>query len=126
MKLKIFKSKIHRATITGANIDYEGSITIDSVLLKAAKILPYEAVHVWNITNGSRLVTYALEGTKSSGEICINGAGAKLCNVGDLVIIATFAEMSWLKAKFWKPIVINVDKDNYLKYNRCHSPGPGC
>jgi aspartate 1-decarboxylase len=123
MKLKIFKSKIHRATITGANIDYEGSITIDSVLLKAAKILPYEAVHVWNITNGSRLVTYALEGTKSSGEICINGAGAKLCSVGDLVIIATFAEISWLRAKFWKPVVINVTKDNYLRGG--FSPGPG-
>ena len=74
MKRQIFKSKIHRATVTGANIDYEGSISIDPDLMKAADILPYEAVHVWNITNGARLVTYAIEG-KESGEICVNGVG---------------------------------------------------
>jgi aspartate 1-decarboxylase len=111
MKRQIFKSKIHRATITEANLDYEGSITIDSFLMVSADILQYELVHVWNITNGSRFTTYAIEG-KERGEICVNGAGAKLCNVGDLVIIATFAEMSDRKAKLWKPTVVLVSDKN--------------
>lgn len=115
MQRQIFKSKIHRATITEANLDYEGSITIDSDLLKCADILPYEAVHVWNITNGNRLMTYALEGAPNSGCICINGAGAKLCSVGDLVIIATFATISEHELKTWKPIVISVDKYNIIR-----------
>jgi aspartate 1-decarboxylase len=105
MKRQIFKSKIHRATVTGSNIDYEGSVTIDSNLMRAADIVPYEAVHIWNITNGSRLFTYAIQGDNDSGEICINGAGAKLCNVGDLVIIATFTEMTNKVARKWIPRV---------------------
>jgi aspartate 1-decarboxylase len=117
MKRQIFKSKIHRATVTGADLDYEGSITIDSALMKAADILPYEAVHVWNITNGSRIITYAIEGKKDSGEICINGAGAKLNKIGDLIIIATFAEMTSKKAREWKPLVISVNKKNGIVFN---------
>jgi aspartate 1-decarboxylase len=114
MKRQIFKSKIHRATVTGADLNYEGSITIDSELLRAADILPYELVHVWNITNGSRLVTYTIAGKKNSGEIFINGAGAKLCKVGDLIIIATFVEMTSKKARTWIPKVILVDKKNQI------------
>ena len=125
MKRQIFKSKIHRATITEANLDYEGSITIDSLLMKEADIFQYELVHVWNISNGNRLVTYALEGRVGSGEICINGAGAKLCSVGDMVIIATFAEMGWWKARSWKPIVVTVDKNNHSKKTGSHNLGPG-
>lgn len=117
MRRYVFKSKIHRATVTGADLDYEGSITIDSTLMRAADILPYEAVHVWNITNGSRILTYAIEGKKDSGEICINGAGARLNKIGDLIIIATFAEMTSKKAREWKPIVINVNKKNSIVFN---------
>ena len=112
MKRQIFKSKIHRATVTGANVNYEGSITIDPVLMNAADIVPYEAVHVWNITNGTRLITYAIDGEKDSGEICVNGAGAKLCKIGDLIIIATFAEMTSKKARRWNPIVVKVNNKN--------------
>jgi len=112
VKRQIFKSKIHRATVTGANVNYEGSITIDPVLMNAADIVPYEAVHVWNITNGTRLITYAIDGEKDSGEICVNGAGAKLCKIGDLIIIATFAEMTSKKARRWNPIVVKVNNKN--------------
>lgn len=112
MKRTMFKSKIHRATVTKADLNYEGSITIDTDLLRAADILPYEMVHVWNISNGQRLVTYALPGEPRSGEICVNGAGAKLCEVGNLIIIATFTEMKSKKARNWRPKVIQVDSQN--------------
>ena len=118
MRRQVFKSKIHRATVTGADLDYEGSITIDSTLMIAADILPYEAVHVWNITNGSRIITYAIKGKKDSGEICINGAGAKLNKIGDIVIIATFIEMTTKKAREWKPLVISVNKKNNIVFYR--------
>lgn len=115
MKRQMFKSKIHRATVTGANVDYEGSISIDSELMRLADIFPYEAVHVWDITNGARLMTYAIEG--KSGEICVNGAGAKLCKVGDLIIIATFAELTDKRAIKWNPLVINVNSNNKVSSN---------
>src|SRR5262245_35571533 len=94
MKLNVFKSKIHRATVTHADLDYEGSVTIDADLLDAADILPNEAVHIWNVTRGTRLVTYALEGPRGTGCIAVNGAAAHLNKPGDLVILATFAEMT--------------------------------
>ena len=84
MRLSIFKSKIHRATVTDANLHYEGSITIDTNLMKMANLLPYEQVHVWDITNGKRLITYVLEGEQNSGTICINGAGAHLIHKDDM------------------------------------------
>lgn len=87
-------AKIHRAQVTESNLDYDGSITIDKDLLDAAGIHEYEQVHVWNVTNGSRLVTYAIAGKQGSGVICINGAGAHLNSVGDLVIIAAFSTTS--------------------------------
>ena len=112
MQLNMFKSKIHRATVTHADLDYEGSVTIDVELLEQASILPYESVHIWNVTRGSRLVTYALEGPRNSGAICVNGAAAHSNRPGDLVILATFAAMAQEEAKSHKPIVVRVDEKN--------------
>ena len=125
MKLNVFKSKIHRATVTHADLHYEGSITIDKDLLEAADILPYEAVHVWNVTNGTRLMTYALEGPRGSRCICANGAAAHLTNPGDLVIIATFAEMEAEEARGYKPTVVRVDgKNDPVDDDSEEQPGP--
>jgi aspartate 1-decarboxylase len=112
MRLNVFKSKIHRATVTHADLEYEGSVTVDSDLLDAAEILPYEAVHIWNVTRGSRLMTYALPGPRGSGAICVNGAAAHLNKPGDLVILATFAEMTREEALKYRPIVVRVDAQN--------------
>ncbi|HSP81229.1 MAG TPA: aspartate 1-decarboxylase [Myxococcaceae bacterium] len=112
MRRILFKSKIHRATITQADLHYEGSVTIDSELMRAADILPYEKVAVWNVTQGTRLETYALEGEPGSGVICINGAAAHLNKPGDLVILATFAEVEEHEAARWKPTVVFVDEKN--------------
>ena len=112
MRLSMFKSKIHRATITHADLHYEGSVTIDAELLDAADILPNEAVHVWNVTRGTRLVTYALEGPRGSGAICINGAAAHLNSPGDLVILATYADMEPAEARKHVPKVVRVDAKN--------------
>jgi aspartate 1-decarboxylase len=121
----MFKSKIHRATVTHADLAYEGSVTIDSDLLRAAGILPHEEVHVWNITNGSRLVTYALEGPAGTGTICINGAAAHLTRPGDLVILATFAEMSQKAALLFSPTVVRVDQHNRIVNDASpEAPGP--
>ncbi|HSQ22605.1 MAG TPA: aspartate 1-decarboxylase, partial [Coriobacteriia bacterium] len=91
---RMLKSKIHRATLTDANVDYEGSITIDAELMAAADIIEHEAVMVWDVTNGSRFETYAITGEPGSGVMCVNGAAAHLVSVGDLVIVATFADMA--------------------------------
>lgn len=112
MRLNVFKSKIHRATVTHADLEYEGSVTVDSDLLDAAQVLPYEAVHIWNVTRGSRLVTYALPGPRGSGAICVNGAAAHLNKPGDLVILATFAEMAPEEARQHRPTVVRVDAQN--------------
>jgi aspartate 1-decarboxylase len=114
MRRILFKSKIHRATVTQADLDYEGSVTIDVDLLRAADILPYEKVAIWNVTRGTRLETYALEGPSGSGVICINGAAAHLNQPGDLVIIATFAEVEQAELAGWKPTVVFVDAKNRI------------
>ena len=125
MRRILFKSKIHRATVTHADVDYEGSVTIDVDLLRAADILPYEKVAVWNVTRGTRLETYALEGEAGSGVICINGAAAHLNKPGDLVIIATFAEAEEHEARNWKPTVVFVDEKNRIVPGRAEEiPGP--
>ena len=125
MKLSMFKSKIHRATVTHADLAYEGSVTIDSELLELAGILPFEAVHIWNATQGTRLMTYALEGPPGSGAICVNGAAAHLNKPGDLVILATFAEMTPEEARAHKPIVVRVDSHNRPLADRSEEkPGP--
>jgi len=124
MKLNVFKSKIHRATVTHADLDYEGSVTVDRELLEAANILPYEAVHIWNVTRGTRLVTYALEGPPGSGAVCVNGAAAHLNQPGDLVILATFADMTPGEAKVHVPTVVVVDEKNRIT-SRTHQEHPG-
>lgn len=112
MRLQMFKSKIHRATVTEADLDYEGSVTVDEDLLDRAQILPNEAVHIWNVTRGSRLVTYALPGPRGSGTICINGAAAHLNKPGDLVILATFADLDAAEARSFQPTIVRVDARN--------------
>jgi aspartate 1-decarboxylase len=114
MKLRMFKSKIHRATVTQADLDYEGSVTVDRDLLDAAQILPHEEVHIWNVSNGSRLCTYALSGPRGSGAICVNGAAAHLAKPGDLIILATFAEMNQEEASQHVPTVVRVDPGNRI------------
>ncbi len=121
---QMFRSKIHRATITHADLDYEGSVTIDETLMEAADILEYEEVHVWNVTRGSRLVTYALKGPKDSGVICINGAAAHLNHPGDLVILATFTTMSDEEAREHVPKVVRVDSENHLLGIEAERAGP--
>jgi aspartate 1-decarboxylase len=114
MRRTFFKSKIHRATVTHADLDYEGSVTIDEDLLEAAGIWEYEAVHVWNITRGTRLQTYAIKGERGSGIICINGAAAHLNRPGDMVILATFAELEESEARSHVPSVVLVDAKNRM------------
>ena len=111
---KLLKSKIHRATITRSDLNYEGSIAVDAALLEAADIQPFEAVQVWNITNGSRLETYALPVGRGSGEICLNGAAARLAQAGDLVIIASFAWLDEKEAAAAQPKLIFVDALNRI------------
>ena len=112
MTRTMMKSKIHRATVTETNVDYEGSLTVDEDLLRAADILPHEQIHVWDVTNGARLITYALAGPRGSGTVCVNGAGAHLIKPGDVVIIATYAEMKNRAAKKHEPLVVFVDEKN--------------
>ena len=112
MLLQMLKGKIHRATVTKADLHYEGSIGVDTQLLEAAGILPHEAVHVWNITNGERFETYALTLEAGSGMVQVNGAAARLVQAGDLVIIAAFCWMDEQAAKQHQPRVILVDERN--------------
>ena len=114
MRRTFFKSKIHRATVTHADLEYEGSVTIDEDLMDAAGIWEYEAIHVWNVTRGTRLQTYALKGQRGSGIVCINGAAAHLNRPGDLVILATFAELEESEARVHKPVVVLVDRQNRI------------
>ena len=112
----ILKSKIHRAHVTDANINYEGSITIDKNLMKAADIFSYEQVHVLNINNGSRLTTYAIEGEK--GEICLNGAAARHATKGDIIIILSYTHVESDQARNLKPKLVYVDANNTPIENR--------
>jgi len=124
-RLHLFKSKIHRATVTHADLDYEGSVTISQELMESAEILEHEQVHIWNVTRGTRLTTYALRGEPNSGIICINGAAAHLAEPGDKVIIATFAEVDANEAKSWKPTVVLVNEKNKIadaKYEELAGP----
>jgi aspartate 1-decarboxylase len=112
MQRTMLKSKIHRATVTHANVDYVGSITIDTDLLMAADILPYEKVHVVDIDNGTRLETYAIEGPSGSGAIEMNGAAALLIGKGDRVIIMSYAQIEDAEARKLRPTVVLVDEAN--------------
>ena len=110
----MMKSKIHRARVTDANIDYEGSITIDSKLMAAANILPYEQVHVLNINNGARFTTYAIEGKAGSGAICLNGAAARLAVRGDIVIILSYTQVPEEETKDYRPKIVHVNEKNAI------------
>jgi len=125
MRRKMLKSKIHRATVTGADLHYEGSITIDQDLLDASDIIPYEAVAVWNVTNGNRFETYAIEGERGSGVICINGAAARLVSPKDLVIIASFVDMENNEALKHEPRLVFVDDRNRMLPTRGEIAGQG-
>jgi aspartate 1-decarboxylase len=125
MRRTLFKAKIHRATVTHADLDYEGSVSIDEDLLEASGIWEYEAVHVWNITRGTRLQTYAIKAERGSGVICINGAAAHLNKPGDLVILATFAEVEESELATFEPTVVLVDRQNRIvSRNVVEVPGP--
>lgn len=109
---KMLRGKIHRATITGADLHYEGSVTIDPDLLRGAGIIQNEAVCIWDVNNGERFETYAIEGQPGSGVVCVNGAAAHKVSVGDLIIIAAFGWMPEEEALAWKPKVVFVDDRN--------------
>jgi len=115
MTRTMLKSKIHRATVTEANIEYEGSVTIDLDLLEASNILPYERVDIWDCTNGHRLTTYAIEGERGSGEICVNGAAAHLIKPMDLVIIASWVDVTEEEAQRFEATRIFVDEGNRIR-----------
>jgi aspartate 1-decarboxylase len=111
----LLKSKIHCATVTDADINYEGSITIDENLLEAADILPYEKVHLYDVTNGARLETYAIVGERGSGEICVNGAAANLVKKNDIIIIASYVMVYEEELKNHKPKLVYVNEKNEIK-----------
>jgi aspartate 1-decarboxylase len=125
MERKMLKSKIHRATVTGADLHYEGSVTIDKDLMEAADIIPYEAVAIWNVTNGNRFETYAIEGEPGSGVICINGAAARMVAPKDLVIIACFVGMNDAEAHSHEPKLVFVDERNRMLPTRKEVQGQG-
>ncbi len=112
MQRTLLKCKIHRVRVTDANLNYEGSLTIDSDLMEAADILPYEQIKVYNIYNGARFETYAIAGPAGEGDICLNGAAARMGAPGDLIIIAAFANYNEAEAAVHKPIVVFVDSQN--------------
>jgi aspartate 1-decarboxylase len=108
----MMRAKIHRATVTDVRVDYEGSITLDPELMEAAGILPYEQVHVLDVDNGARLVTYAIEGDAGSGVVQVNGAAARLVDRGDTVIVIAYAEVEEAELAGFRPTVVHVDRDN--------------
>lgn len=110
----MLKGKIHRARVTEVNVDYEGSITLDRLLMEAADILPYEQVHVVDVNNGSRLETYAIEGEAGAGMVCLNGAAARLVDRGDMVIILSYQAVTEAEARLASPRVVHVDRHNRI------------
>lgn len=115
MIVNILKSKIHRATVTEANVHYVGSITIDEDLMNAAGLCEYEQVHIADVDNGSRLITYVIAGEKGKGDICLNGAAARLINVGDRIIIMSYCQLTKTELKTHKPKIVFVDEKNKPK-----------
>ena len=111
----MLKSKIHRVTVTDADLNYEGSISIDEHLMESADIVPYEKVAIYNVSNGERFTTYAIKGKKNSGTICLNGAAARKVSKGDLIIIATYVLVDNEEARNWSPTCVFVDSKNKIK-----------
>jgi aspartate 1-decarboxylase len=114
MQRTLLKSKIHRATVTEANLDYQGSVTIDPLLMDAADLLHFERVEVYNVTNGERFATYAIPGRRGGGEICINGAAAHKAGVGDVIILASYAAYEEEAARRHRPALVFVDGANRI------------
>lgn len=114
MNIQLLKSKIHRIQLTQAELNYIGSITIDEALLEAANMIEYEKVQVLNVNNGQRLETYIIKGLRNSGIVCMNGPAARLCQVGDTVIVISYCTMDFELAKQFKPTIIFPNKDNQL------------
>jgi len=114
VRRKMMKSKIHRATVTDANLHYQGSVTLDPLLMEAADILEYEQIDVLDVTNGNRLTTYAISGAPGRGEVCLNGAAAHLVSRGDLVILVTYADYEDEEARRHRPRLVFVDERNRL------------
>jgi len=115
MQRIMLKSKLHRAVVTDANLNYEGSISIDEKLMEVANILPYEQVAIYDVTNGERFTTYAIKAERESGVICLNGAAARKVAPGDLIIIATYVTVDEEEAKKWNPRCVLVDEKNRVK-----------
>jgi aspartate 1-decarboxylase len=115
MQRFMLKSKIHRATVTDANLHYEGSITIDEKLLAEADILPYEKVNIYNVSNGERFSTYVIKGKRDSGVICLNGAAAWKASKGDIIIIASYALIDDLSVGIWSPKCVFLNDKNQIK-----------
>ena len=123
MQRTLLKSKIHRATVTDANLHYQGSVTVDPLLMQAADLLPWERVEIYNVTNGERFATYAIPGEPGAGEICINGAAAHKASKGDLVILATYAAYDDAVARRHRPSLVFVDEHNrMLPASAPHTP----
>lgn len=118
MQRLMLKSKLHRATVTDADLHYEGSISIDEGLMDAADIIPYEKVAIYDVSNGERFTTYAIKGERDSGVICLNGAAARKVARGDLIIIATYVLVDDGDAKTWSPKCILLDEKNRIKKNK--------
>jgi aspartate 1-decarboxylase len=116
MKLTMLKSKLHRATVTHAELDYEGSCAIDQNLLDAANILPFEQLHIYNAANGERFTTYAITAPRGSGTIGVNGAAAHKANPGDLLIICTYAELEAREAEHFQPALVYLNEDNGITH----------
>ena len=114
MQIEVVKSKIHQATVTGADLNYIGSVTIDEVLMEASNIIEGEKVQIVNINNGERLETYAIRGERNKGEICLNGPAARKVQKGDLIIIISYAHMNFEEAKSFKPTLIFPNHNNIL------------
>jgi aspartate 1-decarboxylase len=115
MQRFMLKSKLHRATVTGADLNYEGSISIDETLMDAAIIIPFEKVAIYNVSNGERFTTYAIKGKRNSGTICLNGAAARKVSHGDIIIIATYVIVDDSEAKNWLPKCVHLDSSNRIK-----------
>lgn len=114
MQIQVLKSKIHRVKITQAELHYVGSITIDEDLIEAANVIENEKVQIFNINNGERLETYVIKGNRGSGQVCLNGPAARKAQIGDLIIIISYASMDFEEAKKFKPTIIFPDSDNRL------------
>ena len=123
MLLNLLKAKIHRATVTEANLAYEGSITIDKNILEASGIMAHEQVHVVDIENGQRFITYVIEGTPGSGAMCVNGAAARLVTPGDKIIVIAYCQVTGEEAKSHRPKVVLMEGNNAIKDAYALRPG---